>query len=70
VAYTHGAEFCNDRECKSVFVSTNISHLNHYRNKIKTETDKNTTEDKTLWKFKDELITAVEKTIKENNFKP
>lgn len=72
VVHNHFGLKCLKRKdgwCEVLYVSKNISQLNHYRNEV--EYSYNVTElDSTIWKFKDELIKAVEETLNEINFKP
>lgn len=70
VAYTHGADYCVNKECNVHYVNVNISQISHYRDKLKEKTDAVVQLDTKIWKYKDELVEAVEKTIKDNDFNP
>jgi hypothetical protein len=70
VAYTHGAEFCDNKECQVTYVPSHTSQVSHYRDKLKQRSDNETMLDTKIWKFKDELIEAVEKTLKATKFNP
>lgn len=68
--------FCLDGKklnsyCKrSPFIDEDIAVVHHYRNKLFKRTDIITREDKTMWKYKNDLIKAVAKTLKKTGFKP
>lgn len=57
--------------CRLGKVPLNIAQLNHYRNTVRGRFVVNgTDEDKTIWKYKDKLVKAVDETLKELDFKP
>jgi Glycosyltransferase family 92 len=71
--HNHNPIICfhrNGNECKLKSISENIAQLNHYRHQIDESEISATVEDKTLWKYKDELIKAVKETMEATNFKP
>lgn len=51
-------------------MNTNLSQVSHYRNEFKEKSDGIVLPDKKVWKYKDELIKAVKKTIEDNSFRP
>lgn len=69
IAYMHGVVDCY-YSCKPYYMPTNLSHLSHFRDSLRPEDDTVTIEDKTIWKYKEELIEAVEKRLKVTGFRP
>jgi hypothetical protein len=65
VIFGHGAEYCWDRECNIHYVNESIGQCSHYRESFKEPSDNVTQLDMTFWKYKDELVKAVEKTLNE-----
>lgn len=64
----HGID-CVGGGCRHHRMSKEIASSSHYRTygkKVFNEAENDTT----IWKFKDELMTAVEKTLRELKFKP
>ena len=47
-----------------------MAQLSHYRENFKEPSDNITFVDTTLWRYKSELIEAVEETLKETSFEP
>jgi hypothetical protein len=76
VAYNHGAFLCNKNStfnghCRRLTVPSNFSHVSHYRSLFyKRENNDNTVLDTRIWKFKEELIRAVNETLIATNFAP
>jgi hypothetical protein len=74
--YMHFAMFCLDGDkldtwCpQERFLPENVSLVYHFRDELLQATDNITKEDKTLWKYKDELIKAVAVTLNATGFKP
>jgi hypothetical protein len=71
----HMAEHCLNgiQPCKQGYIGTQDALLFHYRDKPygeKKHLANNTVEDKTMWKYKDELMKAVALTLEETGFKP
>jgi hypothetical protein len=71
----HMAEHCLNSivRCKQGYIATQDALLFHYRDKPYPEKKhlvNNTVEDKTMWKYKDDLMKAVALTLKETGFKP
>jgi hypothetical protein len=61
----------NNIFCALHIFSTNISQNSHYRDHLDEGTTFNVTQkDKTIWKYKDQLIKAVQKTMKDLDFAP
>lgn len=60
----------NGDQCKLKSIPVEIAQLNHYRNKIDISEVNGTLEDKTVWKFKNELIEAVKETMEATKFDP
>jgi Glycosyltransferase family 92 len=72
VVYNHHAMFClnsANNSCKIVEAPVSIAQLNHYRNEMKTKVKANV-KDRVIWKYKNELINAVEETLNHFNFQP
>jgi hypothetical protein len=65
----HIALDCIGSNCQGFKVPTNISYTSHYRNEI-AEFFKGIIEDITIWKFKDEIMKAVDETLKDLEFVP
>jgi Glycosyltransferase family 92 len=71
--HNHTPKHCikDDNSCSKISVSTSIAQSSHYRTKVGKGTTFNVTkEDKTIWKFKDSLIKAVQQTLSETGFEP
>lgn len=58
------------KRCCRHFIPHNISQSNHYRSHVDGDNFKVIRVDNTIWKYKDELIKAVQETFKETGFKP
>lgn len=56
--------------CRRLSMPTNMSQLSHFREFPKDVIFNKTVEDKTMWKFKDQLIEAVSATLNATQFKP
>lgn len=69
-AYVHGAFKCYTQYCNVEYLTTDLAQLNHYRDNFKQPTDNITLEDKTIWRYKDELVAAVKSTLEKTNFRP
>jgi hypothetical protein len=65
VIFGHGAEYCWNRACKINYVNESIGQCSHYRESFKEPSDNVTQIDMTFWKYKDVLVKAVERTLKE-----
>jgi hypothetical protein len=71
VVHNHRPLMCIDgAPCENEEMPTNISHSNHYRDHVDEPMFEETTEDKMIWRFKDELIKAVHKTLLATGFVP
>lgn len=70
VIFTHGVEYCWDRECKVHYINESIGQCSHYRESFKQNSDNETRADMTFWKYKDEVIEAVETVLDELNYIP
>lgn len=69
--YLHSAEFClGGGFCKRDWLPEEDSLCFHYRGSALKKTDNITMEDTTMWKYKDELIAGVTKTLEESGFIP
>lgn len=67
----HYSLFClNGSRCRRTRVPENIAQLNHYRDFVTGELLGKTVNDWKLWKFKDELVKAVNETLSATKFKP
>jgi hypothetical protein len=66
--HTHGTVWCLNRECDVYYLNETVGQCSHYRNSPKQPSDKDTMKDKILWKYKDELIRAVETVLNELSF--
>jgi Glycosyltransferase family 92 len=69
-------ECLDSKCCDALGIETKYAQLNHYRRDCETyrfdeceDYKKNTVRDETLWKYKDELIERVNRTLKELNLK-
>lgn len=69
VVYVHGVRQCLET-CRFNYLPESLAQLSHYRDDLKEKSDKMTFEDKTILRYKDELLKAVKKTLTETNFKP
>ena len=72
VVYNHKAWKCHgssDFSCKTASAPSSVAQLNHYRNEMKKKVLSNI-KDRTIWKYKNELINAVEETLNYFNFQP
>lgn len=56
------------QQCRCWSMPTNVSQLSHYRNNIKEDEFKVTIEDKLIWRYKDDLIKAVQETLDATKF--
>jgi hypothetical protein len=75
VVQIHGAYWCHynstfNGSCNKYKIDKTFSHLSHYREKFYGDESNKTISDNSTWKFKDELIEAVEETLKATSFKP
>jgi hypothetical protein len=73
--HTHAPHHClrpepGKNRCKFFKFPTNVSQNSHYRDHMGDPDSYITQEDKTIWKFKDQLIEAVKKTLMDLNFVP
>jgi hypothetical protein len=66
--YAHGAAACWNGNCSIRYLDESIAQCSHYRDAVLKSSDNNTQEDITFWKYKDELVAAVERTLDEMNF--
>jgi hypothetical protein len=74
VAYNHGAFYCYKNaslngKCQKLSRHS-FSQVNHYRSKVYRRETNETVLDMGIWRFKDELITAVNETLIATNFVP
>ena len=65
----HGACLCYT-ECRNISVPENVWQLNHYRNRLKEDTDNMTIKDSTVWKYGERLVGDVRVTLEATGFKP
>jgi Glycosyltransferase family 92 len=73
VVHNHRAFRCLKSKtfwCRGSKVPLEISQLNHYRNTVKDRFLNKTIKDRTIWKYKNELMNAVEETLNKLNFQP
>lgn len=75
VMYNHGAYWCfinstHTGKCRKFQMDQNLSHVNHYRNKCVQKETSETVMETSAWKFKEELIKAVNETLNATGFKP
>jgi hypothetical protein len=56
--------------CERSLKNHNMSQVNHYRGKVYKRETNETVMDTEIWKFKDELIRAVNETLAATNFTP
>jgi hypothetical protein len=70
VVYNHGALLCGDRECNNFRIPLDLSHVNHYREEVFNYTSNITDKDVGIWRFKDELMKAVNATLQATHFVP
>jgi anaerobic ribonucleoside-triphosphate reductase len=70
MVFVHGILFSVIEALNRNFLNTSIAQMNHYRDNYIQKTDNNTIEDKTIWRYKDELMKNVEKVLKESKFQP
>jgi hypothetical protein len=72
--FTHYPRYCLSKiqhNCNSYGLSTNISQNSHYRDHMDPNTTFHVTQkDKTIWKYKDQLLKAVQETLKATKFVP
>jgi hypothetical protein len=76
--YIHDPLFCLDGDkidsiCPKQYLKTDVALLFHYRFSIfsdKTYKDTNSSQDTTMWKYKDDLILGVNRILNETGFKP
>jgi hypothetical protein len=73
--HTHKPHHCirldsRKNRCKVFKFPTNVSQNSHYRDHMGDPDLYITQEDKTIWKFKDQLIEAVQKTLMDLDFAP
>lgn len=70
VINNHFSLYCFDKlHCDVFGASANIARVNHYKNDI-VEVRYDMIDDEVMWKFKDELMEAVAKTIEATSFYP
>jgi hypothetical protein len=60
---------CYEKSCRAFMVPYSAAQTSHYRNKAK-RSGQNGTIDKTVWKFKNQLMMEVNKTLRETHFVP
>jgi hypothetical protein len=78
VVYIHDPLFCLDGDkmdgfCSRQYLEPNVSMLFHYRSSVFAADVFNSTstiQDTTMWKYKDDLIRGVSRTLNETGFKP
>jgi hypothetical protein len=74
VAYNHGAFFCylnstSNGKCEKWPSPNHLSYTHHYRNSLLKKQNNETFTNTRMWRFKDELMKAVNFTLEETNFK-
>jgi hypothetical protein len=70
MVYVHGILKLVQGPYNFNYLDTSIAQMNHYRDSYLQTTDNNTIMDKTIWRYKDELIKNVEKVLKDTKFEP
>lgn len=70
LVHQHEANLCFAGDCRSSKITPNLGQINHYREKVRFQAENISISDHTVWKFKDQLIKDVEKTLNATNFKP
>lgn len=68
--HQHGFQRCVQGFCRVLNVPQNYWQLSHYRNAMKASTDNITIYDATVWKYGDELVAGVKKTLEATGLKP
>jgi hypothetical protein len=68
--HQHSASRCLGRKCQSKKVEPAIAQISHYREKVRFRAENNTILDETIWKFKNQLMKAVQKTLNATQFIP
>lgn len=66
----HIPVMCYGRPCTTMTISESIAQTSHYRNKPMRLNLNQKVLDKTVWKFKIQLIKEVNKTLEDTNFQP
>jgi hypothetical protein len=62
-----GAKFCGDRECKVHYLDESVGQCSLYHSDVIPDQDSQL--DTTFWKYKDELVEAVKRTLDEVNLR-
>ena len=66
----HMPVLCYGRPCQTVIISNEFAQTSHFRNKPMRSDVKEKILDQTVWKFKNQLIREVNKTLQDTNFQP
>ena len=75
VSYNHGGFHCFvnstfNGPCQKLPSPNNLSYVNHYRNKLHRNQNSDTITNTGIWRFKDELMNAVNFTLSSTKFVP
>lgn len=72
VLHNHAPHHClnHKNKCDVIDLPPSISQNSHYRENLEEHFFKRTVPDKAIWKFKDVLIKAVQKTLNDTGFEP